>query len=290
MRRFFEILIPLFTWGLITLPVWLSPFHPAVVAYFIIVFNVYFFYKSLKTVILATVSYININKSRQVNWLDKAKKLDGFKDIKHFFIIPNYTENYQKVKKALEVLSKQKYPTKNIHIVLALEKSEGKSAVKRFQALHKNLGKYFGGFMATYHVLKPGEEKGKASNEAYAARQISKWIKKRNWDPKNILVTSCDADALLDEQYCSYLTTNYLLDQDRQYHFYAAPVVLYNNYWDLNFVIRLQTTISSILRMSLLSDRNGLIQISTYSMSLWLLESVNYWDVDIIPEDWHIFF
>lgn len=289
MRRFFEILIPLSTWLLITLPVWLSPFHPAVVAYFIIIFNVYFFYKSLKTVILATVSYININKSRKVNWLSKAQKLDGFGKIKHFFIIPNYTENYQKVKKTLEVLAKQKYPKQNIYVVLALEKSEGISAVKRFQMLSKNLAKYFGGFMATYHVLKEGEEKGKASNEAFAARQISKWVKKRGLDTKDIIVTSCDADALLDEQYCSYLTTNYLLDQNRQYHFFSAPVVLYNNYWDLNFVIRLQTTISSILRLSLLSDKHSLIQISTYSMSLWLLESVDYWDVDIIPEDWHIF-
>jgi len=289
MRRFFEILIPLFTWSLITLPVWLSPFHPAVAAYFIIVFNVYFFYKSLKTVILATVSYINIDKSRQVNWLAKARKIENFDRIKHFFIIPNYKEGYAKVKKTLENLAEQKYPVKNIYIVLALERSEGQEAVTRFQRLFRNFRHRFGGFYATYHVLKPGEEKGKASNEAYAARFVSQWVKKRKLDPLNILVTSCDADALMDPQYCSYLTTNYLLDQNGRYHFYAAPVVLYNNYWDLNFIIRLQTTISSILRMSMLSDRHSLIQISTYSMSLWLLESVDYWDVDIIPEDWHIF-
>ncbi|MFN4212399.1 MAG: hypothetical protein ACK4FL_00305, partial [Microgenomates group bacterium] len=31
------------------------------------------------------------------------------------------------------------------------------------------------------------------------------------------------------------------------------------------------------------------IQISTYSTNLWLLKEVNFWDVDIIPEDWHIY-
>ncbi len=289
MRRLFEVLIPLTTWSLITLPIWLSPFHPAVVAYFIIVFNVYFFYKSLKTVILATVSYINISKSRRVNWLQKAEKLEGFSKIRHFIIIPNYKENYQKVKKTLNNLTAQKYPLKNIHIVMALEDSEGPSAVTRFNRLFQQFGNQFGSFWATYHVLKDNEEKGKASNEAYAARKISQYVRKHNFDPVNVLVTSCDADALVDKQYCSYLTTNYLLDQNSRYHFYAAPVVLYNNYWSLNFIIRLQTTISSILRLSLLSDKNNLIQISTYSMSLWLLESVDYWDVDIIPEDWHIF-
>lgn len=289
MRRFFEILIPLITWSLITLPVWLSPFHPAVVAYFIIIFNVYFFYKSLKTVILATVSYMNIAKSSQVDWLVKAKKQERFKQINHFFIIPNYKEGFAKVKKTLESIANQNFPSKRIYIVLALEISEGNEAVKRFNRLAKHFANRFGGFMATYHELMPGEEKGKASNEAFAARKISAWVREQKKDPLDILITSCDADALIDKQYCAYLTTNYLLDQNSRYHFYAAPVVLYNNYWNLNFVIRLQTTISSILRLSLLSDKHNLIQISTYSMSLWLLESVDYWDVDIIPEDWHLF-
>jgi len=289
LRRFFEILIPLFTWALITLPLWLSPFHPAVVAYFIIIFNVYFFYKSLRTVIMATVSYININKSKRVDWLSKVQKLEGFEKIRHFVIIPNYQESYQKVKKTLDNLAKQKYPLKNVTIVMALESGEARVAQNRFAALKKSCGRAFGGFIATYHTLLPGEEKGKASNETFAAKEVSRLAKRRGLDSQNIIITSCDADGLLDEQYFAYLTTNYLLDQNRLYHFYAAPVVLYNNYWQLNFVIRLQTTISSILRLALLSDKNNLIQISTYSMSLWLLESVNYWDVDIIPEDWHIF-
>lgn len=44
-----------------------------------------------------------------------------------------------------------------------------------------------------------------------------------------------------------------------------------------------------MLRLAFLAEEKNVIQISTYSMSLWLLESVGYWDVDIIPEDWHIF-
>ena len=69
MRRFFlkhpqlinrivEIIIPLTTWAIITMPLWLSPFHPAVVAYFLLSFNVYFFYKSLTVTIYSTISPI----------------------------------------------------------------------------------------------------------------------------------------------------------------------------------------------------------------------------------------
>jgi hypothetical protein len=70
-QRFFEIVIPTVTWLVITMPLWLSPFHPAVVAYLLIIFNVYFLYKTLKSVILATISYLNIEKSQQLDWWPK---------------------------------------------------------------------------------------------------------------------------------------------------------------------------------------------------------------------------
>jgi hypothetical protein len=43
------------------------------------------------------------------------------------------------------------------------------------------------------------------------------------------------------------------------------------------------------LRLAFLEEKENLIQISTYSTSFWLLKQVNFWDVDIIPEDWHIY-
>ncbi len=288
-RRVFEVAIPLMTWATITMPVWLSPFHPAVVAYFIIIFDVYFFYKTFRTVIMATVSYINISRSKKVDWLKKGSAIPGFGRIRHYIIIPNYKENEAKVGRTLAYLTKQNYPLENIHIVMAMEQGEGQAAKKRAASLNMKYGPKFGGFFATYHTLLPNEEKGKASNEAFAAREISRRIRKQGLDPKDIIVTSCDADTLVDEQYFAYLTTAYLLDTDNIYHFYSAPVLLYNNYWHLNLFIRIQTTVSSILRLAFLSEKHNFIQISVYSMSLWLLESVDYWDVDIIPEDWHIF-
>ena len=52
----------------------------------------------------------------------------------------------------------------------------------------------------------------------------------------------------------------------------------------------MQATLSSIFRLAFLSQKKKLIQISTYSTNLWLLKQLNYWDTDIIPEDWHIYF
>ena len=47
---------------------------------------------------------------------------------------------------------------------------------------------------------------------------------------------------------------------------------------------------SSILRLAFLSQKDNLIQVSTYSTNLDLLKKLNFWDVDVIPEDWHIYF
>ncbi len=80
---------------------------------------------------------------------------------------------------------------------------------------------------------------------------------------------------------------NFIRDKDRLYHFYWAPVLLYNNFWQLPFFVRMQATLSSIVRLAFLGYKENLIQISTYSTNLWLLKEVNFWDVDIIPEDWH---
>jgi hypothetical protein len=55
-------------------------------------------------------------------------------------------------------------------------------------------------------------------------------------------------------------------------------------------LVRIQATLSSILRLAFLSQKENLIQVSTYSTNLWMLKKINFWDTDIIPEDWHVFF
>jgi hypothetical protein len=70
-QRFFEIVIPTVTWLVITMPLWLSPFHPAVVAYLLIIFNVYFLYKTLKSVILATNQVAVIFRCLGKRWWPK---------------------------------------------------------------------------------------------------------------------------------------------------------------------------------------------------------------------------
>ena len=91
-KRFLEILIPLTAWALITMPLWLSFWHPALVAYFIITFDVYWFYRSFLLAYHGIKSYLTMAAHSKVDWLSLAAALPGFDRLYHVVIIPEYKE------------------------------------------------------------------------------------------------------------------------------------------------------------------------------------------------------
>src|SRR3989338_11154993 len=173
MRRFFlkhpqlinrivEIIIPLTTWAIITMPLWLSPFHPAVVAYFLLSFNVYFFYKSLTVTIYSTLSYLKLRRLSKIKWLQLARKHRDYAKCHHVIIITNYRETIDKVRRTLDYLAKSDFPRNRILIVLAMEKREGLEAKKRAGILIGKFKKKFLLVTATYHPQLNEEVIGKA--------------------------------------------------------------------------------------------------------------------------------
>ncbi|MGB9707228.1 MAG: glycosyltransferase family 2 protein [Microgenomates group bacterium] len=287
--HFFYALVPITSWLIITMPVWLSPFHPAVVAYFILAFDLYFFYKSLLTVYRASSAYKKIQANVRIKYFQKLKKINSAKELKHFILIPNYKEPIEKIKETIEAVVKNDYPHKsNIYLVLAFEKRE-EEAQKKGEILKKFFKDKFADIIISFHQLQPNEEPGKASNQTFACWVIDNYLGKNKINPKDVLITVCDADSRLPANYLSYLTYTFLKDKGRFYHFYAGPVLLYGNFWRLPFFVRIQSILSSILRVAFLEYKENFIQISTYSTNFWLLKKINFWDTDIIPEDWHIY-
>ena len=195
-ERLFEMLIPTTTWLIITLPIWLSPFHPAVVAYFILAFDVYFFYKSLTTTIFSTISYFKLKKLSQIDWLSRTKKLNNFSKVHQAIIITNYKETIDKVRITIQRLADQDFPLKRMFIFLAMEEREGQEAKERAKQLISEFRKTFGYITATFHPDLPGEIKGKASNSTWAAQLISRETRKQKIDPNSVIIASCDADSL----------------------------------------------------------------------------------------------
>ncbi len=288
-RRFFEILLPSIAWILITMPLWLSFWHPALVAYFIITFDVYWFYKSFTLAFYAIRSFVTLSAHTKIDWLTQAQTLPGFEQLSHVVIIPEFQEPLHILRRTLENLTRQDFPHERLTVVLATEDKDP-HAKETGRILAAEFGAKFGHFLVTRHILHHREVAGKSSNMAWAAKQILKQIKRWGMTPDNTTVTSCDADALLHPKYFSYLTYHFLSDPNRSFHFYQGAILFYSNIWRIPLPNRFLNTLNSIWNLSLLSQKTRLINFSTYSLSLATVIRAGSWGVDVIPEDYHLFF
>ena len=295
--RFYEMLPGILSWTIILFPLWGSFFMPTVVAYFVLAFLVFWFYQSFKNAILGIIGYNKIRKTEKINWQDKYKQ-DRQNDwlewdkIKHIIIIPNYNESAQKISISLQALIEQKdIDKKQITIILAMEE-RASDAHEKAEYLIKKYSGVFGNLVATFHPPDiVGEIKGKASNEAWAAKWAKKHIIDKNkWDLNYVTVTSCDADAKFHPKYFSLFTYHFTKTPDRYYRFWQSPIFWYNNLDKVPNLIRVVGIMGNIIHVSQLQDPDRMFfNYSTYSLSFKMLHEVGYWDTDIIPEDWHIF-
>lgn len=289
-RRTLEIIPGFVSWSLITLPIWGSYFIPWVVAYFILFFDVYWFYKSFSLAITAFISSRKIKKAERQNWLELAKPIENFEKVSHIVVIPNYKETLEKLRKTIESLSNQTFPTKRIFVVLAMEERE-EQAKERGEKLVDEFKNIFGDIIVTLHPDIDGEVKGKSSNEAYGGKiAYKKFVKTGIIDYEFATISSVDADSIFDPQYYSYLAHSFLTDNNRHAKFWQSANVNYNNFWNVPAPIRIISFFGSLYRTALLVQKDRLVSNSTYSLSLKLLHEIGYWDTDVIPEDYRIFF
>ncbi|MBI4058254.1 glycosyltransferase family 2 protein [Candidatus Gottesmanbacteria bacterium] len=271
------------------MPFWLSFWHPAIVAYFVLAFDVYWFYKSFNMAYNGTRAFLTISAHAKVDWLKLVKEFSGWEKIHHVLIIPEYKEPLPVLEETFNNLLNQEYPLKKLVVVLATEAIDPR-ADEISALLKKKYAKYFKHFWITRHPQIPGEVTGKSSNMAWAGRETARKLESLGFDLTLTTVTSCDADVLLHPKYYSYLTHLFLTDDKRQYHFYQPAILFYSNIWRVPFPSRVVNTISSILNLSNLPQEDRLINFSTYSLTFSTVKKVGFWGVDVIPEDYHLFF
>jgi hypothetical protein len=290
-HRFLEILPGAFSWTLILFPFWGSFWIPHYVAYYIILFDIFWFYKSGSLAITATISHLKLRASEKYDWLADAKVLPDFEKMHHLIIVPTYKEPLATIDSGIKSIKDQEYDKKKISVCLAFEEREGSEALAKAKFLEKKYKNVFADFIVTHHPEIPQEVKGKSSNEAYAVKIAKrKLVDVDKLDINFITVTSKDADGILNSKYLACLTYNFLTS-DHKYLLFWQPIVLfYSNIWRVPAPIRVMSSLSSVWQTALNSRADRLINYSIYSSSLKLLDDVGYWDVDVIPEDWRIFF
>lgn len=288
--RLFEIIPPLIAIFLITLPFWGSLLFPVALAYFIIFFDIYWLYKSINLTVCSFIAAKRIKAAEKENWLEKAQSLPDFEKVHHLLVLPIYKEKADKVIDTIETIKNQTASPKNMFVCLGMEERE-EGAREKAKLIEDKYKGVFGAIFSTFHPIMPGEVAGKSSNQAYSAHvAYNLLIEEKKIDIDYLTVSSVDADTLFDEQYFAYLTYMFLNSEHPYLTFWQSANVNYNNFWKIPAFVRIIAFFGSLWRASMLVMGLRLIPNSTYSLSFKLLKSIGYWDTDVIPEDYRIYF
>lgn len=290
-KRAMEILPGTVSWFLILFPVWGSFVIPELVAYYIIAFSVYWFYRSMTTAALAVLGYFKLKSYQVYDWMGDVRGLEDWKKLNHIVVIPTYKEPEKTLERTLDHLAKQSFPTKQIHVMLSFEEREGEEAKKKAKRLLKKYKKEFGNLWATHHPDLPGEVKGKSSNTSWGAKEAKRMlIDEQGKEIKLTTITSEDADVIMHPSYFACLSYHFLSDSERYHKIWQAVLMFYNNIWKVPMPVRVFSSIASVMQLYVVTRKDRLINFSTYSASLLMIDEIGYWDVDVIPEDWRLFF
>ncbi len=297
-QKSFEIVPGALTWIVIASIFILPMFAPWALATGVLLFCVYWLARSVSSAIHSYIGVRKLGVWEGINWWEKYLEADEmnkvqvpWEDVHHVIIIPNYKETEYKLRETLSRLAEGELARTHLTVVLAMEAAE-KDCVDKAVYLQEDFRDSFANIFYTVHPQSiPDEVRGKSSNEAWAAI----WIKEKLVDDlgyslDNITVTSCDADSLIHRNYFSCLTYMFTTDPLRHRKFWQAPIFLYNNIWSVPMPVRVVSILSGLNFLAdLCKGHNIVFPQSTYTLSLKMADEVGYWDVDVIPEDWHMF-
>lgn len=290
-QRILEILPGAFSWFWILFPVWGSFLIPEVVAYYIIAFNVYWLYRSITMAGLAIVAHFRLKASMAYDWMMDVRQFPDWKRVHHIVVIPTYKEPITTLERTLDTLAKQTFPLSNLAIMVSFEEREGPAAQQKAIELEKKYTSTFGHFWTTLHPDIQGEVKGKSANTCWGAKLAKqKLVDEEHLSIDYITVTSEDSDALLDPQYFAALTYQFLDSPHRYERIWQAGIMFYNNIWRVPAPVRVLASTFSVFQLYVLMRPDNLINFSTYTASLKLIDGIGYWDTDVIPEDYRLFF
>lgn len=289
-QRLLEIFPGFVAWNLILFTLWGGLVVPVAVAYFVLAFNVFWFYKSISLAFFAVISHFRIEATKKLDWLTELKGFPDWKKVHYLVIIPNYKEPLHIIDRLLTNLSQQTLPKNQISVVLGFETRENDWQKKAAELERKYRG-IFANLLISEHTLIEGETAGKHSNSLAAILKAKKeLLDTGKIDPAYCLVTSSDVDHMYYPSHFACVGFKFLDDPNRYERFWQPAIVFYNNFWKLPALSRVANTFGSVWNIAQLSRTDRLINQQNYTLSFRLLDKSGYWDKEVIPEDWHMFF
>jgi len=210
--RLFEFLPGVLAWGTLIGAIVFSHILPVWTSVFIIVFDTYWFLKTLFFSVHLRSSFTRMRANMRVNWKERLIQENlPWREVYHLVILPMYKEPYELVRETFGSLCAANYPTDRMIVVLATEARapEGEEAARRIEEEFR--GKFFQLLTTAHPSGLPDEIPGKGSNETWAGRQV----KEKIIDPlgipyEKIMVSVFDVDTQVFPEYFGVLTYEFL--------------------------------------------------------------------------------
>ncbi|KND49078.1 MAG: hypothetical protein AB200_01445 [Parcubacteria bacterium C7867-005] len=293
--KVFELVPGVLTWGTIILLVVLSWLVPVWAAYLVILFDLYWF---LKTIYMSSHNFHNWRRIRtnlSTDWKGLVSHLKH-EDIYHLVIFPFFDESIDVVMESVSGLKLAKYDHSKMIVVLACEERAGEAAKGIADTVADKFRKDFAEIIVTVHPQDiSGEVAGKGSNISYALRMTKeRYIDANNIDYSNVVVSAFDIDTVVYGDYFLVLTWYYLTTDDRDQASFQPVPIYNNNIWQTNPISRITAFSNTFWQMIQQERPEKLVTFSSHAVSLSALVKVGYWQNNVVSEDsrifWNLFF
>lgn len=211
--------------------------------------------------------------------------------VHHLVIVPNYDESQALLAATLGNLARYRHAPHSMTVVLAME-ARAPGAESRARSLQRQFAGSFANLLYTLHPDGlPGETRCKSANQRWAARRASHYLVDECGIPsEHIVVTTMDADTLWHPEYFDALTTYYALDSERHRRFWQAPIRYQAGINAQPPVMQLVNAYATAFELAFLAGTWWQsLPMSSYSLSLRLLQDSGEWSPDVIADEWHMF-
>lgn len=298
--RLLEIIPGAVTWASLLWPIIFSFFWPVAVASFVLIFDLYWLYKSILMGYHLVSGYFCLKHNLKIDWAAKFRnfpKNELYLDPQKIYqavIFTTYKEEIATLLPSFEALLESDFLLKRIIVVLATEQRDRERAIILARILEEKFGRRFFKMLVTVHPDIPGEVKAKGANAKWAAKQLQKFVAAQKIPFENVIVTTCDADSRLHRKYLSCLAYKYCLDPNRARRSFQ-PIPLYsNNIWQAPAFSRVIAFGNSFWQLIEATRPWRLVNFSTHAMGLKTLIEIDFWDVTVVNEDsrqfWRAYF
>ena len=318
-NRFFEAIPAILTWATLLGMVIASKFAPVWAAVFIIIFDTYWFFKTLFLSLHLRYAFNETKANLGINWLEEVKRVgtvgtDGnvgngqlrkeersnehgdrtartsWQDIYHLIVIPMSVEPYEVMRETFKTLRDMNYPKDKVMIALSAE-DRIKESVEITSRIKEEFGDDFYKFLVTLHPAnREGEIIGSGANETWGAMEAKRlFIDPENIPYEKILLSVFDADTQIPADYFGRLMYCFLTAEKPDKSSYQ-PIPLYNNNIyeapALGRVVSLSATFWHMLQQA---RAEKVTTFSSQSMPFKALVDIGYWHTDVVSDDSRIF-